>query len=287
MRFQGCYCLRRLLYRSYELERLYGVKDPEDGQVGDMHDTRPKTRLFVTDGLATGARIILPSGESHHLVTVLRGERDTSVALFNGRDGEWRARLVKPDRKAAGLEVEERLRPQTVDSGVWLAFAPIKRAKTDLIVEKATELGAARLIPVKTARSIVERVKHPRLETIARKAAAQCDRLTVPEITASLTLDALLEGWPRERRLFFCEEGGVAPPLLSLLQSGQGGPGPAALLIGPEGGVSDHERARLRGHPGVAPASLGRHILRAETAAIAALAIFEAARGTASERLQS
>lgn len=249
-----------------------------------MREASARTRIFVTQELAAGTQLRLSAQVSHHLVTVLRAKPGEPVTLFNGRDGEWSARLVDADRKGAELCVERQRRPQPRESGPCLAFAPVKRAKTDLIVEKVTELGAGRLQPVITARSIAGRVKLARLETIAREAAEQCGRLDVPEIGEPVTLEALLESWPETTRLIFCDESATAPPLLKAAL--EDGPGPKGLLIGPEGGFSPEERSRLHAHPMVRAVTLGARILRAETAAIAALAILQAATSTAQDDLQ-
>lgn len=230
---------------------------------------------------------MLPGQAAHHLVTVLRTRAGARVALFNGRDGEWAARLTEAGRKAAELEVEDRLRPQAAEADLWLVFAPVKRAATGLIAEKATELGASRLVPLRTRRTVAGRVRTERLEAIAREAAEQCGRLSLPEIAEPVLLEALLARWPGGRRLFFCDEAGGAQPLLAAAigEDGEAGGG-RALLVGPEGGFEAVERAALWDHPACRPVSLGPTILRAETAAIAALAVLRAVQENAPGRLQ-
>lgn len=250
-----------------------------------MSESPVKTRLYVTEDLKPEARLRLAAPASHHLVTVLRAKAGESVALFNGKDGEWSAKILRAERKGADLRVEKQRRPQSREPDLWLAFAPVKRAKTDLIAEKATELGASRLLPVMSERCIAERVKIARLESIAREAAEQCGRLSLPEIVEPATLAVLLEDWPGGTRLFFCDEAGGAPPLLEAAQDA--GSGPLGLLVGPEGGFSPAERERLSAHPDVVPVSLGDRILRAETAAIAALAILQATHSHARDDLPS
>jgi len=250
-----------------------------------MREASARTRIFVTQALAAGAQIRLSAQASHHLITVLRAKAGEPVALFNGKDGEWSAQIVNADRKQAELRLERQIRAQPHEPGPWLAFAPVKRAKTDLIAEKATELGASRLLPVLSERSIAGRVKLSRLETIAKEAAEQCGRLSLPEINAPVTLASLLENWPARVSLFHCDEAGGAPSLLDAAQGA--GLGPKALLIGPEGGFSKEERERLAAHPDVVAVSLGDRILRAETAAIAALAILQAAGARTRDDLQS
>lgn len=246
-------------------------------------------RLLVGQDLATGQPVALPKEDVHYLVNVMRrGEGDT-VRLFNGRDGEWRARIVEAGRRTAVLEPVEQTRPQRGVPDLWLLFAPVKRQKTDLIVEKATELGAARICPVATERTQSERVRTDRFRIIAKEAAEQTERLDLPEIDELTRLDRMLDGWDPGRRLIYCDEAGDetdAPwggargrgrPMSEALVMLE--PGPAAILIGPEGGFSAAERDRLRDHDFVTPVTLGPRILRAETAAVAALALWQATHG--------
>ncbi|GEQ98968.1 ribosomal RNA small subunit methyltransferase E [Iodidimonas gelatinilytica] len=241
-------------------------------------------RLYVADDLLTQRTIILGREQAHYLVSVMRLAVGATVLLFNGRDGEWLARLVKADRKSAQLMVEGQTRPQSLDPalpGLTLLFAPVKRAKTDLIVEKATELGVARLIPVITERTNTDRVKMERFLSIAAEAAEQCERLSTPVIDLPTGLDAALKAWPDDRPLYFCDEARTAPLLLSVLwakssQSGDG-LGPCGLLIGPEGGFTAAEREAVCAHRATCSVSLGARILRAETAAISALSLIASA----------
>lgn len=231
-------------------------------------------RLFLDEPLAPGTCLTPPKGPAHYLLTVMRAKEGDTLLVFNGRDGEWRARIAAAGRKSATLALLGQSRPQTAEAGPWLAFAPVKRAKTDLIVEKATELGVSRLIPVATARTVAARIKSERLNAIAVEAAEQCGRLTVPGIAAMTPLDELLADWPRARALIFCDEARTGPPLLPTAAAGEAG-----VLIGPEGGFSEAERTQIAAHPAARPVSLGPRILRAETAAIVALALVNAAQG--------
>jgi 16S rRNA (uracil1498-N3)-methyltransferase len=231
-------------------------------------------RLYVTADLGAGLGVALGPEAAGYLSRVLRKAPGAEVALFNGRDGEWRARLEAADKKGARLACVAQARAQTPPGDVWLVFAPVKRQGTDWIVEKATELGAAVLQPVLTQRTVAETVRLDRLEAIAREAAEQCERLDVPEIRAPLPLAKLIDQWPADRALMFADEGGDAPPLLSAVQRGSQ---PLALLIGPEGGFAPIERQMLRAHAQVTPVTLGPLILRAETAAVAGLALLQAA----------
>ncbi|MCH8489827.1 MAG: 16S rRNA (uracil(1498)-N(3))-methyltransferase [Oceanicaulis sp.] len=336
-------------------------------------------RLFVDAPLSEGAALILERDQAHYLVSVMRRQPGDGVRVFNGRAGEWRAVLASAGKREARLELAERLREQAVPPPLTLYFAPVKKARTDFIVEKATELGARAIIPVLTRRTQAERVRTDRLSALAREAAEQTERLDVPVIGEPVRLESLLDAWPPDQRLIFCDETGGAPMLEALLAvrdeqrfrvsaDGQfieaeviaealhhptptlpsrGGSGSApdeaygadrsigratasgngqsagkseaadtalppppgegrgggrsgpdvppasddseqrntektqhwAILIGPEGGFAPEERERLRGLPGVVPVSLGPRILRADTAAAAALALWQAVMG--------
>ncbi|WP_203294788.1 16S rRNA (uracil(1498)-N(3))-methyltransferase [Maricaulis parjimensis] len=246
-------------------------------------------RLYVTQNLQSGQAIALPKEDAHYLINVMRrGEGDT-VRLFNGRDGEWRARLVEASRKTAVLEPVEQTREQIGVPDLWLLFAPVKRQKTDLIVEKATELGVARIAPVVTARTQSDRIKPERLQLIAKEAAEQTERLDLPELAGLEKLDRVLDGWDASRTLIFCDEAGDETgqpwggargrgrPMSDTLADAEAGP--AAILIGPEGGFSEAERQRLRDHDAVIAVTLGPRILRAETAAVAALVLWQSLQG--------
>lgn len=246
-------------------------------------------RLYVTQNLLVGQAIALPREDAHYLVNVMRRGEGDSVRLFNGRDGEWQARIVDASRKGAVLEPLEQTRPQIGVPDLWLLFAPVKRQKTDLIVEKATELGAARIQPVSTARTQSDRIKPDRLQLIAKEAAEQTERLDLPELGELDKLDRVLDDWDTGRALFFCDEAGDDTDQPWGGARGRGRPmtdaladhkvGPAAILIGPEGGFSPEERQRLRDHPSVIPVTLGPRILRAETAAMAAMVLWQSACG--------
>lgn len=234
---------------------------------------RSLPRLFVRNPLGQGARVDLDGGQANYLGNVLRLKEDDELLLFDGRSGEWSARIAEAGKKRMALTVEERTRePETVPD-VWLAFAPVKRAQTDWLVEKATELGAARLVPVLTRRTVVERVKLERLQTIAIEAAEQCGRTMLPEIAEPLPLARLLEERETDRVLYFADEAGGERAADAFK------PGPALILIGPEGGFTDQERSAVRAASNSVAISLGPRILRAETAALAALACFMAAAG--------
>ncbi|MEM8990106.1 MAG: 16S rRNA (uracil(1498)-N(3))-methyltransferase [Pseudomonadota bacterium] len=236
-----------------------------------------KIRLFVEAPLAAGAEVMLSGDQAHYLVNVMRLREGAEISVFNGNDGEWRARVAALARKGGGLEALERLRAQAAPPDLWLLFAPLKKARTDFVAEKACEMGCRRLIPVFTQHTNAERVNAARLRAHAVEAAEQCGLLSVPEIAEPMALGAALAALG-PRRLMFCDETGAGRPAAAVLaEAGTGGPW--AVLIGPEGGFSDAERARLTAHPGAVPVSLGPRILRADTAAVAALALWQAALG--------
>jgi len=223
-------------------------------------------RLFVDAPLRPGAEIPASAGQAHYLGTVMRCREGDRVRLFNGSDGEWEAHILDLGRRGARCVVERQTLPQRDEPDLWLAFALLKRTATDLVVQKATELGASALWPLLTARTNAERTNAARHQAIAVEAAEQSERLTVPALHPPRPLAALLEAWPTERPLFAALERAIAPPIVS-------GAGRAVgLLIGPEGGFTGEELDLLRGQPFVVAASLGPRILRAETAAIVGLA---------------
>lgn len=234
---------------------------------------RSLPRLFTAAPLAAGAGVTLDPAQSHYLANVLRLGVGAEVLLFDGTSGEWLAHVSSAGRKAMTLAVDRRTRQLEHVPDVILAFAPVKRAQTDWLVEKATELGAARLLPVVTARTIAERVKIDRLRAIAIEAAEQCSRTTVPAIADPVRLADLPSTAGAERTLYFADEQGGAPAASAFA------PGPALILTGPEGGFTEAEREMIRGWPRTTAISLGPRILRAETAALAALTCYMALAG--------
>jgi 16S rRNA (uracil1498-N3)-methyltransferase len=233
-----------------------------------------KIRLYVDQPLGQGQAVRLSPDQSHYLTGVMRLAAGAVILLFNGRDGEWRATLAEAGKRGAVAVCDVQTKPLHLPPDLWLLFAPIKKARTDFIVEKAVELGAARILPVQTRHTNAERIRQDRLQAHAVEAAEQCGATFVPEVADLQHLDKLLSKWPDNRRLYWCDE-------TALGQSATVAPatGPAAILIGPEGGFSADEAARLRTWPNVTPLSLGPRILRADTAAVAALTLWQAACG--------
>jgi 16S rRNA (uracil1498-N3)-methyltransferase len=234
----------------------------------------PRTRLFVQAPLAAGAVVEASEGQAHYLNHVMRAKAGEPVALFNGSDGEWSAAVAYPSKRRVQLDVREKLRAQTVDPDVWLAFAPVKRI--EFLVEKATELGVAALHPVFTRRTTIGRVNLARLSAHAMEAAEQSDRLSVPPVANAVPFFDLLGNWPQDRKLYFLDETGGGAPISDVLKSDANVKRPCAFLTGPEGGFEQSELDALRRLPFATPVGLGPRILRAETAALAALACWQA-----------
>lgn len=234
-----------------------------------------KIRLFLGQGLGAGQTVRLDADQAHYLFGVMRLQPGDPLLVFDGGSGEFRATVAEAGRRTGTLTLGAMTRPYQPPPDLWLLFAPVKKARTDFIVEKAAELGAARICPVQTEFTNAERVRRDRLQAHAVEAAEQCGGTHVPEVAELERLAAVLDRWPAERRLLFCDEGrvGDAPVL-----DGERG-APWAILIGPEGGFSPAERARLGTLPQAVPIGLGPRILRADTAAVAALALWQSRLG--------
>lgn len=234
-------------------------------------------RLFIPHDLSAGAELALDQGQSRYLAAVMRQAVGDELLLFNGRQGEWRAKVSAVGKRAVAVRAETLERPQATGPDLDLIVALVKRGRLETIVEKAAELGARRVRLAVTERTNADHARVERLSAIATEAAEQTGRLDVPEIVAPLKLEKLVEDWDGARRLLFCDEAGDAPPLLDALRGQE--PPLWAVLIGPEGGFSPRERQMLRALPQAVPASLGPRILRADTAAISALTLWQAALG--------
>jgi 16S rRNA (uracil1498-N3)-methyltransferase len=239
-----------------------------------------KLRLYVTADLDAGLAVAVTEAQAHYLLHVMRAKAEQRLSLFNGRDGEWLAEIGAASKRGVTLTCLKLTRPQAGVPDLWLAFAPIKKTPSDYLTQKATELGVSLLQPVFTRRTIVARINIERMAANAVEAAEQSGRLSVPEIREAVSLEKFLDAWPKERRLYFCDEAGAtataweAEPLAKVAR-----PGPAVILTGPEGGFDPAEREMLRALPFVTPVTLGPRILRADTAALAALAIWQASAG--------
>ena len=248
------------------------------------HDLRTP-RLYLEAALTAGATLPLDREQTHYLVNVLRRKNGDPMLVFNGRDGEWRARVEAVSRKAAALSVIEQTRPQTPSGDLDYLFVPLKQARLDYLVQKAVELGVSRLVPVLTQHGQVARVNLDRIRANAIEAAEQCGILNLPEIAGPVALPRLLAEWVPERLMVFCdEEAPVTDPIAVLEEARDStsplvGPMPVSLLIGPEGGFSEDERAALLKLPNLIRLSLGPRILRADTAAVAVLALVQATLG--------
>ncbi|WP_225029887.1 16S rRNA (uracil(1498)-N(3))-methyltransferase [Xinfangfangia pollutisoli] len=238
----------------------------------------PKIRVYVDQPLGPGQAVALDETRANYLFAVMRLGVGDAVLLFNGQDGEWRAEVAEAGKRRGVAVCRDQTAPQGAPPDLWLLFSPVKKERTNFIVEKAVELGAARLMPVATRHMNSERFRADRHSAHAAEAAEQCGATWVPAVDDLQPLDRILAGWPAGRRLFWADEaraGGAAGPSAAFAAA----PGPAALLIGPEGGFSEDERRRLEAAEFVTPIALGPRILRAETAALAALALWQAAAG--------
>jgi len=237
-----------------------------------------KVRLYVDHPLGAGQTVPLDRDQAHYLFGVMRLSVGARVALFNGRDGEWQAEVAEAGKRGGVLACLEQSKPLQVPPDLWLIFAPIKKARTDFIVEKAAEMGAARILPVATEFTNSERIRQDRLQAHAVEAAEQCGGTYVPEVAELQKLPSVLDHWPAERQLMFCDEAEVGQRLfldVAQVEGSAGAAGPWAILIGPEGGFSDAERKRLHAMQQAHVVSLGPRILRADTAAVAALTLWQ------------
>lgn len=241
-----------------------------------VHDFSSQ-RLYVDDPLAGGAPVALAGPQAHYLRTVLRLREGDAVLLFNGRDGEWRATLTRCGKRDCTLMVSNLIRPQSDGPDVLYLFAPLKHARLDYMVQKATELGVRQLQPILTRRTVAERVNLDRMRANVIEAAEQCGILQVPTVCEPLPLPKALESLETSRRLIVCDEDAPSASPVAALSALE--PGPIAVAVGPEGGFDDTERERLKSRPGAILISLGPRIMRADTAAVAALALVNATIG--------
>ncbi|PCI59785.1 MAG: 16S rRNA (uracil(1498)-N(3))-methyltransferase [Kordiimonadales bacterium] len=238
-------------------------------------------RLFLEQPLPGEGLLVLDQDQSHYLANVMRAKAGSLVALFNGRDGEWAAEIVEIKKRAVMIRITEKTKEQAAEPDLMLAFAPIKKARIDFVAQKATELGVGHLQPMYTRRTNVERVKTERLLANAVEAAEQCERLTVPIVSEPIKLEKLLADWPADRMIMFCDEdlsGETAHAALAKLSADERSR-PWAILIGPEGGFDPEERTAIRAMNQTVVVSLGPRVLRADTAAMAAISLWQSAIG--------
>lgn len=235
---------------------------------------KAKIRLFVDHPLGAGQTVALSREQAHYLFAVMRLSVGDPLLVFNGSQGEWQADVVVANKRNPVLACVSQTAPQAEPPDLWLCFAPIKKARTDFIVEKATEMGARRIVPVLTDFTNAERVRVDRLQAHAVEAAEQCGGTFVPQVAEPVKLPVLLESWPQERSLMFCNE-----ELVGKSGALGGAPGRWAILVGPEGGFSQPERERLTAMEQAHGVSLGPRILRADTAAVAAMTLWQTTHG--------
>jgi 16S rRNA (uracil1498-N3)-methyltransferase len=229
-------------------------------------------RLFVDELLGEGTEVRIEGGQAHYLLNVMRLKVGAPVKLFDDRSGEYLATVAATGKRDLVLTVAGKLRDRLASPDLWLCQALIKKDRLDWIAEKSCELGIARFVPILTRRCVVDKVKEDRLRLQMIEAAEQCERTTLPEISSLTKLEAMLKAWPADRTLYFCDERG-GEPFGDAMKAGS-----AAVLIGPEGGFTDEENAAIRNAPFAVPVSLGPNILRADTAAVAAIAVWMAKR---------
>lgn len=234
-----------------------------------------KIRLFLDVSLAPGQSVDLSRDHAHYLFGVMRLKVGAQVLVFDGQNGEFLAEVTHAGKRAGTLSIGPQTRPLQMPPDLWLMFAPIKKARTDFIVEKAAEMGASRIIPVQTEFTNSGRIQRDRLQAHAIEAAEQCGGTFVPEVADMIRLDRLLADWDSNRQIMFCDEVTADDPAMPF----EGAKGPWAILIGPEGGFSDRERSRLRAMDSAHVTQLGPRILRADTAAVAAMTIWQKALG--------
>ncbi len=234
-----------------------------------------KIRLYVEQPLGPGQAVALDEAAANYLFNVLRLGPGAELALFNDSDGEWLARVERAGKRQGTLRAERQTRPRLPPPDLWLVFSPLKKARLDMVVEKAVELGAARLVPAQTRYTNAERLRPEKLRAHMIEAAEQCELTCLPELADLAPLETLLAAWPADRHLYWADEGLAGQKVF--LNAVRGAP--AALLIGPEGGFAPEERARLASLPFVTPFALGPRILRADTAAVAALTLWQATAG--------
>jgi 16S rRNA (uracil1498-N3)-methyltransferase len=236
-------------------------------------------RLYIEEEFKVGGNILITDSVGHYLANVMRVKLGIKITLFNGRDGEWMAEVIKAGKGKALVTVRQQLKPQPSAPDLWYLFAPLKKGRVDYMMQKATELGVNLIRPVQTERTHNERIKWHKMEMNAIEAAEQSGRLEVPEFRDIIKLPELLKGWPDDRKLIFCDEAGEAQTMIEAAEKYKNMNCKWAVLIGPEGGFSPAERDQIRAHPAAVPVTLGPRILRADTAAVAVLSLWQSLFG--------
>lgn len=236
---------------------------------------RSAPRLFVDEPLRQRASVLLDGPQAHYLARVMRIGVGATVILCDDRTGEWAATVTATGKREVALTLTRHLRPREPVPDLWLCPALLKKDRFDLLLEKATELGVAAIRPVLTRRCVADKLNAERARAIVTEAAEQCARTALPDLAEPVKLERMLAQWPDDRALFFADENGGDPAATAFVAHN----GPAAILIGPEGGFEDGERAAIRAHPAARPVSLGPRVLRAETAALAATALWMGSAG--------
>ncbi len=247
------------------------------------------SRLFVCATITQGSTLALSKDQSHYLIRVMRRGVGDDVIVFNGHEGEWVCKIIDASKSSCLLSVQKQLRPQNGEPDIWLAFAPLKKSRMDFLVEKSCELGVSRLLPILTQNTDVARINRERLQASAIEAAEQCERLSVPAVDAAIALNDLIADWDQTRRLLYLDETGKGQPLAAVLLQDSDNEHPIkdGFLVGPEGGFSAQELVILKTLPFAIGIGLGPRILRAETAALAALACWQSIVGdTCNSRLR-
>lgn len=240
-----------------------------------MSNKSSRTRLFINEGFIAGTEFLVDGNQGHYLVNVLRVKIGENVTLFNGDQGEWCAEIIKVKKGKAFLKILEQVSEQTYDPDLWYLFAPVKKARVDYMIQKATELGVSYIRPVMTQHTNLDRIKDEKIIANMVEAAEQCGRMTVPQLDVMTSLEDMLENWPDDRGLIFCDEAGDAKAFVDVEKSYD----KWAVLIGPEGGFSSEERDLIRNHQNSQAVTLGPRILRADTAAVAALSLWQSTLG--------
>ena len=266
-----------LLARSDTIPAFAGMADVIRGAMPATPAWPPKSapRLFVEQELSSAVQVTIEGNQAHYLTRVMRVAPGDAVILCDDITGEWAAEVVEAGKRHVLLQPRDHQRPREAVPDFWLCAALLKKDRFDLVLEKATELGVDRILPVITRRCVADKLNAERAATVVTEAAEQCARTALPEVAAVCRLDTLLDEWPQERHLFFADEEGGEPAADAFCYA----EGPAALLVGPEGGFDDAERAAIRAHPASVAISLGPRILRGETAAIAGMAVWMAEAG--------